>query len=145
MDFKTLSDTEVKSALELAWDVFQKYEAPDYSEEGMNTFHGCLKDADFTSMLKCYGAFDGTKIVGMIATRSEGTHIALFFVNGSYHKHGIGKKLFSMACADNKSGTFTVNSSPYATEVYHHLGFIDTDTQKVQDGLIFTPMVCKFK
>lgn len=144
MVFKKLKKEEVRPALDLALDVFQKYEAPDYSDEGIKNFNSCLNDTEFTNLLKCYGAFDGTKIVGMLATRSEGTHIALFFVNGSYHKQGIGKQLFALACADNKSGTFTVNSSPYASEVYHHLGFIDTDTQKVQDGLIFTPMVCNF-
>ncbi|MEI3367845.1 GNAT family N-acetyltransferase [Clostridium sp. CAG:265] len=29
-----------------------------------------------------------------MATRNHGTHIALFFVDGKYHRQGIGKKLF---------------------------------------------------
>ena len=35
---------------------------------------------------------------------------------------------------------FTVNSSPYAVEVYRHLGFVPTDDEKSVDGLRFTPM-----
>lgn len=144
MNFKALNNDEIQPALDLAWDVFQKYEAPDYSREGIQNFHNCLIDPDFISMLKCYGAFDGTKIVGMLATRCEGTHVSLFFVDGTYHKQGIGKKLFSLACADNKTGKFTVNSSPYALEVYHHLGFSDTNKEQLQDGIRYTPMECVF-
>jgi len=140
MEFRTLKNNEIESALNLAWSVFKKYEAPDYSEEGIKNFHRCLNDNEYIKMLKCYGAFNGEDIVGMLATRNNGTHIALFFVHGKYHRQGIGKKLFYMACFDNKSDSFTVNSSPYALDVYHHLGFTDTNTETIQDGLKFTPM-----
>ena len=35
---------------------------------------------------------------------------------------------------------FTVHSSPYAVEVYRHLGFVPTDEEQTVDGLRFTPM-----
>ena len=35
---------------------------------------------------------------------------------------------------------FTVNSSPYAVEIYRHLGFVPTDDEQSVDGLRFTPM-----
>ena len=35
---------------------------------------------------------------------------------------------------------FTVNSSPYAEEVYQYLGFTQTDREQNVDGLRFTPM-----
>lgn len=35
---------------------------------------------------------------------------------------------------------FTVNSSPYAHEVYKHLGFVDTDKEQCVNGLRFYPM-----
>ena len=62
-----------------------------------------------------------------------------------YHRKGIGRLLFEKACSDNISGTITVNSSPYAIEVYHNLGFADTDIEQVTDGLRYTPMVCSLK
>lgn len=45
-----------------------------------------------------------------------------------------------MARAFNKERYFTVNSSPYAHEVYKHLGFQDTDKEQVIKGLRFMPM-----
>lgn len=35
---------------------------------------------------------------------------------------------------------FTVNSSPYAVEIYRHLGFVPTDTEQITDGIRYTPM-----
>ena len=67
-------------------------------------------------------------------------HIALFFVDGKYHKRGIGRKLYQYAIKQNNTGYFTVNSSPYAHEVYKHLGFEDTDEKQSVNGLIFYPM-----
>jgi len=34
----------------------------------------------------------------------------------------------------------TVNSSPYAVPIYHKLGFKDTGSEQVVNGLRFTPM-----
>jgi len=42
----------------------------------------------------------------------------------------------------NKISNITVNSSPYALEVYHRLGFIDKDREQTVDGIRFTPMAC---
>ena len=89
---------------------------------------------------KKYGVYNGNnKVLGVIATKDT-THIALFFVDGEYHKQGIGRKLYNKVESLNNKGFFTVNSSPYAHEVYKHLGFIDTDTKQCVNGLIFFPM-----
>lgn len=140
---KEISGQKIQDALNLSWDVFCKYEAPEYTEEGIKAFHKSLNDPNYINMLKVYAAYYDDKIVGTLATRSNGNHIALFFVNGKYHKNGIGRKLFEKACNDNLSGEITVNSSPYAIEVYHHLGFKDTNNEQVVDGLRFTPMIWK--
>lgn len=34
----------------------------------------------------------------------------------------------------------TVNSSPYAVEIYKRLGFVSTDVMQEKDGIIFIPM-----
>lgn len=41
---------------------------------------------------------------------------------------------------NSSSKTITVNSSPYAVPVYHKLGFIDTDTEQLSDGIRYIPM-----
>lgn len=145
MEIRELIESEFDTALQLAWTVFQEYESPDYSEQGVQAFWNSIHDADYIKMLRIYGAFENKNMVGMFATRSSGNHVALFFVDGMYHRKGIGRQLFEKACSDNTSGTMTVNSSPYAVEVYHHLGFIDTDTEQVTDGIRYTPMVYHLK
>ena len=72
----------------------------------------------------------------MLATRNEGKHIALFFVDARYQRQGIGRQLFESA----KQAGMTVNASPYAVEIYHKLGFVETDKEQVVNGLRFTPM-----
>lgn len=131
--------SESADELELAWKVFLEFEAPDYSKEGIDEFYKSIHDPEYLAMLKCFGAFDGERIVGMIATRSSGHHIALFFVDGRYHRRGIGKKLFLRAVSD-VTGKITVNSSPYAVEIYRKLGFESTDNEQVTNGLRYTPM-----
>ena len=142
MEIRELSSDEFNEAFCLSRSVFQEFEAPDYSEEGIKTFSNSLNDPSYIAMLKIYGAFDNKQLVGILATRSKGDHIALFFVNGRYHRRGIGRKLFKKACLDNMSRKITVNSSPYAKEIYHHLGFTDTDTEQLTDGLRYIPMIC---
>lgn len=63
-------------------------------------------------------------------------HVFLEFEALDYSEH-----LFALVCKDNTSGSITVNSSPFAVPVYHHLGFTDTDSEKVTNGLRYTPMV----
>ena len=84
--------------------------------------------------------YDKNKLIGVIATRNNGNHIALFFVDGEYHKKGIGKCLFQKVLENATSNEITVNSSVYAVEVYHKLGFVDTDKEQIEDGIIYTPM-----
>lgn len=52
----------------------------------------------------------------------------------------IGRRLFEAMRRDYSRQVFTVNSSPYAVEVYRHLGFTPTDREQSVDGLRFTPM-----
>lgn len=145
METRELKKQEYAQALALAWEVFCEYEAPEYSKEGVASFKSTIDDAGYVSMLRIYGCFEGESLVGTLATRGEGDHIALFFVKGSYHRRGIGKGLFALARADNRSGRMTVNSSPYAVEVYHHLGFSDTACEQLSDGIRYTPMEFFFK
>lgn len=131
---------EMKKALELVWKVFLKYEAPDYTEEGIKEFKKTIDDVSWIEARDFYGAYDeSNKILGVIATKDV-THIALFFVDGKYHKQGIEKKLYYKVESLNNNEFFTVNSSPYAHEVYKHLGFIDTDKEQSIKGLRFYPM-----
>ncbi len=141
---RKLLDKEISTGLELSWKVFCEFEAPDYSDEGVDEFRKSIYDPDYLKMLECYGAFVDGDLAGIIALRSEGTHIALFFVRKEYQRQGIGKMLFKEALHHNSSGKMTVNSSPYAVPIYHRLGFSDTDIEQTVNGIRFTPMVILF-
>lgn len=140
--YRELDKTEYPSALELALKVFMEYEAPDYSEDGTETFRKLMSDDDYIADIRCCGAFDTetNDLTGMIATRSEGTHITLFFVDGRCHRRGIGRELMRLAVRHNTTGRLTVNSSPYAVEIYKKLGFFPTGPEEVSDGIRFTHM-----
>lgn len=137
---KELSPENLPEALELVWKVFSEYEAPDYSEEGIREFYNSIHDEKYLSQLRMYGAFDGARLVGVIAVRGGGTHIALFFVDGKYHRRGIGKALFQTMLKRCPAERMTVNSSPYAVPIYRRLGFSETDHEQTISGLRFTPM-----
>ncbi|MCI2055583.1 MAG: GNAT family N-acetyltransferase [Oscillibacter sp.] len=141
MKIAILDKADYPQALQFVFRVFLEYEAPDYPPCGVETFRkSVLENQAYQDSLTIYGAYDGARLVGVIATRNGGCHIALFFVDGSYHRRGIGKLLFAKVVSDCEGGTITVNASPYATEVYHHLGFVDTDTEQMTDGMRYTPM-----
>ncbi|MDO5601846.1 MAG: GNAT family N-acetyltransferase [Oscillospiraceae bacterium] len=138
---RRLEQEETAKARDFVWKVFKEYEAPDYTEEGMEEFYKSIHDESFLSQLCLYGAFTQKQLVGVIATRSGGTHIALFFVDGKYHRQGIGKQLFQTVRAGRPLDKMTVNASPYAVPVYHKLGFHEVDTEQTVNGLRFTPMI----
>lgn len=137
---RRLNPKEIRQALELVWDVFLEYEACDYTEEGVHEFRKSIDDPDYLKALVFYGAFDRQHLLGVIASRSEGTHIALFFVRGNYHGKGIGRMLFNRLMEDTQHACISVNASPFAVSIYHHFGFSEIDAEQCVHGLRFTPM-----
>lgn len=140
-----LNADKLDKALKLVWNVFLQFEAPEYSAEGVEEFHQSIRNPEFLATLRTYGAFQNGRLIGVIATRSGGGHIALFFVDGAHQRQGTGRALFERVCQDNPFDTMTVNSSPYAVPIYHRLGFTDTDVEQVTNGLRYTPMICQIR
>ena len=140
---KNLQAEQLAEALSLVWEVFCRFEAPEYSEEGVAEFRSFLNNEEEIGKLDFYGAFDkASDIVGVLAMRNP-AHISLFFVKAEYHRQGIGRQLFEKMFSDYQLqgvGVFTVNSSPYAVEVYRKLGFEPTDDECITNGIRSTPM-----
>ena len=134
----------ISDITQMVTDVFMRFEAPDYSDEGIKAFFDtAINNQEYMHSLVIYGAYIDHKLVGTIATRDNGNHIALFFVDGAYHRQGIGRKLFETVVQNATSDRITVNSSPYAKNIYHHLGFEDTDGEQIVTGIRFIPMSYK--
>ena len=75
MEIREIKSNEMKEAMNLVWQVFLKYEAPDYTEEGIKEFHKCINDESWLSARKHYGYFENNKLCGVISTKDT-THIA---------------------------------------------------------------------
>lgn len=129
-NIRKLTKREIESALPLVLDVFNKYEAKHYPKASKKAFYKAICSSDYLNMLTAYGAFDEGKLVGIIATRNAGSHIALFFVHGDYQRQGIGRLLFNECLKENKNKRITVNSSEYAVKIYERLGFEQADILK---------------
>ena len=140
MQIKRIADNQIFSAIDLIWTTFMQFEAPDYSEEGIQSFRDFIEKKEIANTLEFWGAYDDDELKGVIATREERKHICCFFVKAQYHRQGIGRKLWEYLLENNPNEIITVNSSPYAVPIYHKLGFVDTDTEQLSDGIRYTPM-----
>ena len=137
---REIKKEEYPDTINLVYDVFSKYEAPNYTKEGVEEFIKTINDKKFISSLRIFGAFVEYDLAGMIATRNDGEHIALFFVDERYQNRGIGRKLFEYILDKTDREKITVNSSIYARDIYHRFGFKDIDEEKSVNGLRFIPM-----
>lgn len=149
---RTINENEWQEAMNLAWDTFILYEAPEYSKEGITSFRNFVRDPILKTLFiegkyNVLAAFNNNIIVGIIGVRNE-THISLLFVDSEYHKKGIARRLvektFERTYEKYGKREMTVNSSPYAVGFYHKMGFVDTDIEQTTDGIRYTPMKARF-
>lgn len=140
MDIIKIDETQIVDAIDLIWTTFLQFDAPDYSEECIQSFKDFIESKEIISTLEFWGAYDGPKLKGVIATNENRKHICCFFVKAEYHRQRIGRRLWEYLLKNSQSEIITVHSSPYAVPVYHKLGFVDTDTEQLSDGMRYTPM-----
>ena len=140
MDIKKIDEAQIADAIDLIWTTFLQFEAPDYSEEGIQSFKDFIENKDIISSLEFWGAYDSQILKGVIATNENRKHICCFFVKAEYHRQGIGRKLWEYLLENSKSEVITVNSSRYAVPIYHRLGFVGRETEQLSDGMRYTPM-----
>ena len=141
MIIRRVKDFELENALRLIWEVFLKFEAPYFTEEGIKEFKDSIDNPSFIAKMDIFGAFNNNddELLGIIATK-EKNHISLFFVAEKYHKKGIGRLLYNHVCKLNPDGYFTVNSSPYAKKIYEKFGFTDISGEQCIKGIKFYRM-----
>lgn len=148
-EIRPLYRDEWADAMQLAWDMFLIFEAPEYSPEGIKNFQDFIKDPTLKRMFvkgqyQTLGAFIGRTIIGILGVRNK-SHISLLFVEQEYHHQGVAsallKKLFQYARTEMDIHEMTVNASPYAVGFYHKLGFMDLGKEITTDGIRYTPML----
>ena len=89
MRYEEMKEEELKETLELVKRVFDEFEAPDYTDEGVTNFY---KFIDYDSILeqlkdnfKIFVAKVEEQIIGMVCIRDY-SHVAMLFVDKKYHK-----------------------------------------------------------
>lgn len=147
--YKPYEAGQEKEISDMIWDVFSEFEAPDYSDKGIRIFKEFINPQRLANDIKnngfiIYCCFEGSVLVGALALRNL-KHISLLFVKKSHHNRGIAKELVRIIIGYIQTVNpyeyeITVNSSPYAVEVYKKLGFTATDTMQEKDGIIYMPM-----
>ena len=139
---------EWDEAMALAWKTFLQFEADCYTPEGIRNFEDFITDTTLYKMFvmgsyQMFVALDGKKIVGMITLRNN-SHISLLFVDGKYHRQGIGRALVEhlREYLLSETGIYrvTVNAAPYGVNFYHKIGFRDLRPEESKGGIIYTPM-----
>lgn len=137
-------DSRIEDAIHLAEEVFMAFEAPIYSQTGIDCFLGFIKGSTFREKLNngtavIYIYIDDGNICGMMSIR-DASHICLAFVKSEYQRKGIGTALFKRISSDFPDTKFTVNAAPAGYEFYRSIGFIPTDMELIDDGITYTPM-----
>ena len=140
MDIRAISPGERSAAIDLVWNTFLQFEAPDYPEHGVDAFRAFITDGGIFKTVEFFGAFEDGDLCGVIAMREQRRHICLFFVPGEYQRRGIGRALWEHILAISDAAAITVNSSPFAVPVYRKFGFEAVGAEQMTDGIIYTPM-----
>jgi GNAT superfamily N-acetyltransferase len=140
MEIRKIAKEGLQEALDQVWRVFLEFEAPEYSQEGIDEFKRTIDRQAENLTFEIYGAYEQDELLGVIATRNEGCHISLFFVKTEYQGRHIGRKLFEHIVPFCSCSFLTVNSSPYAVTVYRRLGFTDTAAEQITSGIRYIPM-----
>ena len=140
---------DIRPALELAFRVFMKCDAPDYGPEHTERMRQAIEDRIahpeyyLPGKRLMFVALDGNKIIGMIETYGN-NRISLMFVDCDYQRQGIASKLMRrMVCELKKRGFHDVvlNSSPYGVPFYQSFGFSVVESEKNVNTPWKTPMV----
>ena len=117
ISIRELNLDQLRDALPLVWRVFSHYEGVNYTEEEKKAFVNAIHDEKYLKELCSYGAFLQDILIGIIATRNNLSHIALFFVDGEYQSMGVGRMLWNKVKEESKAPIIRVHSSIYAKEV----------------------------
>ena len=139
---------EWEPAIKMVWRTFLRFEAGDYTEEGIQNFLDFITDEQlFHSFLQgryqMMVALDGKRVVGVASVRN-GNHLSLLFVDEAYHHKGIGKALMERfgSYLKNEAGEsfMTLKAAPYAVDFYHRIGFQDVSPEEEVGGIRVTSM-----
>lgn len=132
----------------MIWKTFLKFEACDYSEEGIRNFYEFITDVNLyhaflQGRYQLLVALEGGRVIGAASLRN-GNHLSLLFVDEEYHRQGIGRALMEHLChylkTESGEKSMTVKAAPYAVDFYRKLGFVQMSPEENYSGIRVTSM-----
>lgn len=149
MQICRLYEKNLTMALELVRQVFMNCVSGDFEEKGIRTFEYFIRRENMEECMRSgemvfFGAYESTRLVGVIAMRS-GHHVSLLFVDEAYQRRGVAKRLLRRGaayCIDQNPMLrhITVNASPVGIPAYKAMGFYPLSEERVEEGMRFMPM-----
>lgn len=136
-----------QETMEMIWKTFMRFEACDYTEEGISNFRDFITDGKIYKMFlegayKMLIVLDGEKIIGQISVRCR-NHISLLFVDEAYHRQGVGRALIQEMAKhlkENRELFMSVKAAPYAVGFYRKTGFHICSPEEEFSGIRVTSM-----
>lgn len=147
-EIRWIRPEEWDETVKMIWRTFMKFEAKDYSLQGIKNFDAFLNDGELYSWYlqgkyHMMVALDGERIVGEVSVRS-GNFISLLFVEEAYHRRGIGRELIRQMGEylknERKEIYMSVKAAPYAVGFYKKLGFRVSRPEEEVAGIRVTSM-----
>lgn len=146
-EIRVATEADIPSALDLAWRMFVKFDAPDYGVEHTERMRKAIDDrlkdiSIYNQRLMVVALMDG-KVVGMIETYGT-NRISLLFVDSEYQRKGIATALMCKIASELKMrgyGEIVLNSSPYGLAFYKRFGFTVVEEEKNPETPWKTPML----
>ena len=143
-EIRWAEDKDWIPAMHMIWKTFLKYEAVDYTEEGIRNFHEFITDEHLYKSFRqgryqMMVALDGARIIGAASVRNY-NHLSLLFVDEEYHHRGVGRSLMGRMCEYLKKEAgeryMSLKAAPYAVDFYRKLGFHAVHAEETFSGII---------
>ncbi|MBR6665771.1 MAG: GNAT family N-acetyltransferase [Lachnospiraceae bacterium] len=137
---------EILQALDLAWRMFVKYDAPDYGAEHTERMRVAIEDrlkdlSIYSERLMVVALVDGN-VIGMLETYGT-NRISLLFVDSEYQRKGIATALMDKIAGELKVRGYdkiVLNASTCGLAFYKHYGFAVLEEERNTDTPWKTPM-----
>ncbi len=151
MQIQEIQPEEIGETSLMIKGVFSEFISNDYTVEGVFQFESFVDEQTIKGRLASgsfmFVAKNEESIVGAIEIK-DGSHIPLFYVKKGFQRKGLGKKLFKLALKKNSElnpsvEVISVNSSPFAVDIYKSLGFRNSAAMQVKNGIRYFPMQYK--
>jgi GNAT superfamily N-acetyltransferase len=146
--YREMHAGEETAVCDLVLDVFDRFVAAQFSQEGIDEFREYVRPEALAKRTRVgsvvFLAAENSELLGMVEVRN-GNHISLLFVRGRHQGRGVGRGLMVQAlqrCSEVQGPalSLTVHASPNSVAFYRKVGFEGEASERIENGIRYTPM-----